>query len=297
MLVLVASPQLAAAARATVLLWPTPSADPLIDAAAQEIGRSDRLQVLPLSAVLPLLKDKDADHDVTGRLTALYEGARQAVLALDHETAARKLDEALELVSSSFVAIYDPPLVAQLHVLRGVVALGVSRPDRAREAFLAARRADENLVLDAHYSPQVRQAFEQSREEGASRATPEPAQIRRVLGMLPHASLAAAIVADPPRNDTILLKALVYDASGDGYAAADSQTLSARSLAEGQTAARALGRRLRGMLEHRLPKPKPTPALPAVVMRATPSRASRGAPRRGTSAGTFGQRPRCSWER
>jgi hypothetical protein len=250
-----------------ILLLADSDPSQLVDLAARQLGQSPRLQVIPLAALSPLMQQRDAERNLLARITALREESRQALLALADERATTKLDEALALAQGGFVRFYEPALLAQLHLLRAIAALNQARPELAREDFLRAHQLDGALVLDAHYSPQVRQAFDQALAHGPTpSAPPASGEAARLLELQPEARWAVVLAADAPQASTLLIKGLVLERGSPHYTLIEASSISLAPAAAAQQRARELGAKLRGWFDARLapallatPSPAPRP--------------------------------------
>lgn len=257
-----------------ILLLADSDPSQLVDLAARQLGQSPRLQVIPLAALSPLMQQRDAERNLLARITALREESRQALLALADERATTKLDEALALAQGGFVRFYEPALLAQLHLLRAIAALNQARPELAREDFQRAHQLDGALVLDAHYSPQVRQAFDQALAHGPlPSAPPASGEAARLLELQPEARWAVVLAADAPQASTLLIKGLVLERGSPHYTLIEASSISLAPAAAAQQRARELGAKLRRWFDARLappvvrPAPSPAPRPRSVAAR------------------------------
>jgi len=231
------------------------------------LNTSPRLTVLSATAVVPLLRQADLADDSVRKASDLHEQGRQALLALDHDRAHRLLEEARQLLEHSSAWLYEPELVAQVHLLRGVVAVRAARPDLARQAFIAAHHMDPALELDAHYSPQVRSAFEQTVASAPPAPAPSAKQLARIASVVPHTNFALVITVDEIHGQPTLLKALTFEKRQKAYVEVDSEQIPSASGASGGLvqSAQALGQRLKRQLESRLLGPASRPFLAATL--------------------------------
>ncbi len=276
-LIVIALPYLASAAPATrrdTASRPTPSAPAahpklllvtqttaeaakLVAAVVGEVGASERYGTRPLSALTPLLRQQDTSARVIARAAVLLELARKAMLALDHPLAQQKLDEARAILRSGFVELYEPTPLAQVELLRGVVALNRARPDLARTAFTEALHLDPTLAPDAHYRPQVRAAFAEAKTKRPSAPIPRPALITRALAKLAHGRRALVVAGARGEGGLVVLRALQLATSG-GYGEVEALTLTA-SDADALARAKSFGAKLRRGLEQHFPAPATQP--------------------------------------
>lgn len=236
-----------------ILLLTAADPSPLVDQTARELGQSSRFQVIPLAAIAPLLRQRDAENGVAPRLAALREASHQALLSLADEQAARQLDQALTLAYDAFVRFYDPAALAQLHLLRAIAALNQARPDLARDDFRRARQLDSRFTLDAHYSPQVRAAFEEALTHGPPTSDPpSTAELTRLLALQPQARAVLVLAADRPQPGTLLIKGLLLERGGSRLTLAEADSIGVEPADSAQRQARSFGAKLRGWLEARL---------------------------------------------
>lgn len=253
-----------AATQTTVIVVSPGRAAPLSEAATAELARGRHFKLLTVSALVPLARQRDAAKSVMTKAGTLRELGRQALLALDHETAAQKLTEALDLLDTSLVRFYDPRFLADILVLRGIVSLRMSRPELARESFAAAHHLDPRYKLDAHYSPQVRNAFADAAASAPTSAAPTSSQLASLVELAPHARLAVVLAIDQGTTDHLALQALLFDPDKRDYVGIESEDVTTADPEKQRSAARTLGRRLAATLDARF-APPPTAALSALT--------------------------------
>lgn len=236
-----------------VLTQAAPGTAALVATIADRLGRSSRYALQPLAALRPFLRQHDAQTQLVSKATALREKARQAMLALDHLKAGEQLDAARALLEKSFIAFYEPTTLAELDLLRGVVALQRTRPDLARSAFTQALHLDPTLKPDAHYSPQVRAAFADARKRLPERPVPAANEVGRLLAQLPGGRWAVVLSGERSSGGLLVVRALTYEPKKHAYGGIEALAVAvgpdARSRAE------TFGARLRAALEARLPAP------------------------------------------
>lgn len=253
-----------AANQPAVIVVTTGGATPLDEAATAELARGRHFKLLTVSALVPLAKQRDAANSVMARAGDLREHGRQALLALDHETAANKLAEALAILDKSLVRFYDPRFLADILVLRGIASLRMSRPELARESFAAAHQLDPKFKLDAHYSPQVRNAFEDAVGSAPTSAAPTSSQLAALVELAPHAQLAVVLATDHGTTDHLALQALLFDPQKRDYVGIESEDVTTADPVKQRAAARSLGGRLAATLDQRFAPPS-TAALTALT--------------------------------
>lgn len=253
----------------------------LLGRVREQLTRTSRFGVKPLAALRPLMRQRDRASGRPAKAAALVEEARRAMLALDHATALQRLDQALALMRESFVRFYDPSRLAQVHLLRGVAAFNATRPDHARREFRTAHHLDDSLTLDAHYRPQVRQAFEQALRNAPPRPEPPGEAVGAALELVEHGQLALVLLSATDSTGQIQLRALVYDPQRKGYARVESAIVPQDAK---PAAAARFGKRLREQLEARFAPPATAPSSRPVAHRPDLVRAPEPASRPTTRA-------------
>lgn len=234
----------------------TPKTAKLVAAVIAEVGKSERYDARPLSALTPLLRQHDDAARVLSRASALREEARKAMLALDHPKAQQRLDAALAILRAGFVELYEPSRVAQIELLRGVVALNRARPDLARVAFTEALHLDPTLAPDAHYRPQVRAAFAEAKRKRPARPIPRAELIARALAKISSGRRALVVAGAAGEGGLVVLRALQLVPGGKGYGEIEALTLSADD-DKAEARAKAFAVKLRAGLELHYPRPTP----------------------------------------
>jgi hypothetical protein len=223
--------------------------------ALAELARSERYQTLLLAAAGPLLRQADDAARAKERSRALIEEGRQALVALDHALARRKLGEALAVLEKSFVRHYDPRALAEVRVLLGVAALEVARPDLARQEFVEAHHLDPSFKLDAHYSPQVRAAFAEAAQNLPAAPTPPADDLAR-LARLTGAPVVLVLSLEPA-GERALERGALFLARSARIIAVESRLVDVRTGPAAAAGARALGAELRKRAEAHYPLPAP----------------------------------------
>jgi len=247
-----ASPASAPTKPALVVVLPgDPQQGRLLAPIEAEVARSERYRLLPLPALLPLMRQADEAGQVRTRATALIEEGRQALVALDHTLAKSKLASALQVLEQSFVRHYDAHHLAEVHVHLGILALQGARPDLARQEFVDALHLAPTFKLDAHYSPQVRTAF----AEAAQALPPRPAPSRGDLGRLLRlaGARAALVLSVGPAGDRALLQGAVFLQARGAYTGVESVLID--PAASPEAGGRSLGLQLRRAVEPLYPAP------------------------------------------
>ncbi|MCA9665861.1 MAG: hypothetical protein KC503_09745 [Myxococcales bacterium] len=172
-----------------------------------ELSKSKRMRVVPLRALLPAMRSHDRQRRVLERAKALRLRGRQATIALDHPKAAKVLGEARQLLDGSFVRYYDPRRIARIEVLVGVAAMQSVEPDQARDAFVRALHLDPSLTLTAHYSPQVRAAFNSAKSSLPPAPAPTATDLLRVVELADARALL--LVRGEAQDGTLLLSTML----------------------------------------------------------------------------------------
>ena len=188
----------------------------------QTLRESKRYRLLPVDALLPLMRQQDQRAQLRKRAGAMIEAGRAALVALEHERARHHFTEAARLLEDGFVRIYDPRQLAQTRVLLGVAAMQAARPDLAHEAFIAALHLDPALKLDAYYSPQVRRVFQQAADSLPPRPVP-PSTLLAKLAKLAQTSLL--VIAKGEQADTVTrrLTVVFYRANNKRFSEPQTQ--------------------------------------------------------------------------
>lgn len=186
------------------------SSEVAMEAIIDALAVARRYRPQRLEALLPLMRRKDAARDINGALTRGSQWARQAMLALDWPAAAKRLDEALKICAGSFLSLYDPRRVANVHVMRGTVALQRAQPEKARLHFKAALHLAPQLKLNAYHSPQVRAAVTETRRALPARPLPSAALLQRILELTNEAPRALVLSSEPKAGGRVLLKATLF---------------------------------------------------------------------------------------
>ncbi|MFH1131914.1 MAG: hypothetical protein V1754_11305 [Pseudomonadota bacterium] len=223
----------------------------ILSSVLDELSKSDNFNVLQFSALISLLRQKDETNKTLSRVNELCEQARISMLKLDHRMSKEKFQKALELLERSFVRYYDPNLIAQVHILRGVAALYMARPDLARQAFVTARHFDNKLELDSHFSPQVRAAFEQAISSLPPRPAPPPDSMASVVDLVPGTKFAIVLSADPSETNHTLVKSLLFERKSKSYSSVESHNFISSEALSVDTNAKEFSRKLRTLLNNR----------------------------------------------
>ncbi|MBW2731174.1 MAG: hypothetical protein JRH20_02210 [Deltaproteobacteria bacterium] len=186
------------------------SSEAALEAIIDVLSGAKRYHIQRLEALLPLMRRKDQARQITTALMRGNQEARQAMLALDWTTATSRLDEALKLCAASFLPLYDPTRVANLHVMRGTVALQRAQPENARLHFKAALHLAPQLKLNAFHSPQVRAAVAETRTNLPARPLPSPSLLKRILELAGGPPEALVLSSERKAGDRVLLKATLF---------------------------------------------------------------------------------------
>jgi hypothetical protein len=233
------------------VLVPAPGTGALLAPVEQRLRSEPRLRVVPLNSLLPMLRQADAAQGLSRRASEDVERGRKALLTLDLATARKRLQQALVLLRGGFIRYYDARRVAQVEVLLGVVTLHEARPDRARQHFVAARQLDPSFELDAHYSPQVRQAFKQAGQSPPPAPLPPPADLRRIAAVA-EAKMVVVVSLQRAGGQDHLQGSLYVEPRG-AYVEVESRPVDLGRKDAARVEAAALGDQLAKLLQARLP--------------------------------------------
>lgn len=250
-----------AAEKPALLVLPSGAAQDarLLSATAAELGCSVRYRLLLVAGLLPLMREADERAQVRRRATALEEEGRQLLVGLDHERAKVKLEAALQVLEQGFVRYYDPPALAQVHLLLGMWALDRARPDLAQREFEEAHQLDPALIPGPHYSPQVRAAFEQASRGTAARPAPSSEELRKLLRV--SGAPAVVVLGVDPAGERTLLRGAVYSSTSVSYVGVESLLVDVTSEDSRGRGALALGTQLRRLAEPLYPAPASLPVV------------------------------------
>jgi len=231
----------------------------LFGPARDELSRTERCRVVPLQALIPLMRQADVRADVRGRAMPLVEEGRRALVALDHARARTKFTKALEVLQQSFIDHYDPRAEAQVHLLLGIVSLREARPELALQEFVKVHHLDPGFKLDAHYSPQVRATFRESSRNLPPSPVPSTGDLGRIVD-LAKARLALVFSVHQAGERNLIQGSLFLKRTA-AYTKVESRLINPADANSARDQAHALGARLRRLVESELP----APARPAKV--------------------------------
>jgi len=223
----------------------------LLEVADVEFVRTERYRVILLAALLPLMRQADDAAKVRMRATVLVEEGRQALVALDHNRAKDNFLAALSLFEKSFIRYYDPRLVAEVRVLLGVTALHMARPDWAYQEFVEAHHLAPTFKLDAHYSPQVRSAFNEAGQKMSPPPAPSTEDLHRIVRLAE--SRVALVLSVESTGERELIKGALYLDDKRSYTGVESRLVNPADGSSISTEARALGIQMRKMVERYFP--------------------------------------------
>ena len=229
----------------------------LLGAVEERLMTSDRFRLVPLTGLVPLMQQEDARAGLRTRGARLVEEGRKAMVALDRETALARLGEARDLYGKGFVRYYDPRVLAQVHLLLGVLALEHQvRPDLARQELVEVHHLDPGFTLDAHYSPAVRAAFQDAARGLPPRPTPPAADLRRLTALC--GARAALVLTVQDTGEQGLAQGSLYLREKNAFTRVESRLLDTTDTARQRRQAAALGDLLLAALEaHYLAPKKP----------------------------------------
>jgi hypothetical protein len=220
----------------------------------REIAKSERIRLVLLGALQPLMRQADERSNIRGRTGVVVEEGRKALMALDHDLARQKLSGALSDLERSYMRYYDPRVQAQVRVLLGVISLEIARPDLARQEFVEALQLDPTLNLDAHYSPQVRTAFSEALQNAPPPSAPSTENLHRLVKL---ATAKGALVLSLERNgEQVLLKGALYLDEKGSYIGVESRLVNTAQSSLTGSEAVALGVQMRRMVDAHFPAPK-----------------------------------------
>jgi len=230
----------------------------LLQGVEEKLLSSRRYRIVLLQGLVPLMQQADSRAGVRTKAAELTEEGRKAMVALDQALAQARLTEALKLLRASFVRYYDPRVLAQVHLLLGALFLEhQARPDLARQQFNEVHHMDAGFTLDAHYSPRVRTAFDESRRSLPPELAPPPEDVKR-LATLAGASVAMVLTVQGAGEQSLVQGSLFLVDKGV-YTRVESRLVPVADPKRAKAQTAALGLQLDGMLEAHFPAPKPSP--------------------------------------
>ena len=239
----------------------------LLAPAEEAIHQSSRYRVVLLRALVPLMRQADTQNAVQQRAAALIEEGRKAVVSLDHALAKERLTETVQLLEQSFIRYYDPGPLAQAHLLLGVTALQIARPDQARVEFVAAMHLDPTLKLDAYYSPQVRQLFNEATFQLPPRPPPSTGELSRIAALANAPAILVLSVQEA--GEQSLLQGALFIGKQGAYTGVESKLVPVDTPVASRLLAQQLGAQLRLRLEAEFPPPL-GPAVKAIATTPPP---------------------------
>jgi hypothetical protein len=227
----------------------------LLGRVEEQLMASDRFRLVPLPGLVPLMQQEDAKAGLRTKGAELMEEGRKAMVALDKETALARLNEARGLYRKGFVRYYDPRVLAQVHLLLGVLALEhQARPDLARQELVEVHHLDPGFTLDAHYSPAVRAAFQDAARGLPPRPAPPPEDLERLTRLA--GARAGLVLTIQDTGEQSLVQGSLFLQEKGAYTKVESRLLDTSDPGRQKRQAGALGALLLAALEAHYPAPK-----------------------------------------
>jgi tetratricopeptide (TPR) repeat protein len=208
------------------------------------------------------------------------DAGRAAEMGLQWAAAEAAYRRALDALDEAVVRLFDPELVARLHLALGAVAFHQEQRTAAHDEFRRALSLWPTLEPEKSYNPQVRAAFDVARGKvppGKGPKAPPPAPVPPAppptvteVGRLAAAAGAGVVVVveEEAAAGRQALRASLYSAARRAYVAVET-----RALAGGAPAAvdhEALAGRVLEALDGLFPPPRaPQPATQAATQPAT----------------------------
>jgi hypothetical protein len=230
-----------------VLLIPQKQAKQATARVAFALSNSRRYRIRTLAALRPAMRLRD--RSLLERASVFRKQGKKAMLALDHEKAEKAFDAAIKMLEGGFIRYYDPHPLAELYLLKGVVALQRAQPMSVTRSFTRALHLDESFKLGSFYSPQVRNHFAEARKQLPPKPMPAPSELRRLIALDSTIEMALVVTSEGQLGGN-LLKTLLFDGKKRAIASVETVLLGAHDqLARAQE----LGARLKKQLEQRFP--------------------------------------------
>lgn len=172
------------------------------------------------------LKTRDQKQGVLDEAGRLLKDGRELHMGLNLWEAAELYRQAIEKLEQGFVRYYDPGRLAEPVLQLGVALLQLNEKDKARKVFMRAAALAPALQLsEGYYSPSVRKAFLQAREElgPLQPGIPPPRELSR---MCAAAELSGMIVVSlESLGDRPLLRIALFDAKNRRFVAVETAVL------------------------------------------------------------------------
>jgi hypothetical protein len=200
-------------------------AQPAVEKAREEFSKLP-LQWVGRDELNRTLKAQDRKEGILDEAGRLFKDGRELHMGLKLWEAAELYRQAIEMLEQGFVRYYDSGRLAEPVLQLGVALLHLNRKDKARKAFMRAAALAPALQLsEGYYSPSVRKAFKQAKEElGALHpGIPPPKELAR---MCKSAGLSGMIVVSLERlGDRPLLRIALFDAQKNRFVAVETAVL------------------------------------------------------------------------
>lgn len=230
----------------------------LLQNVEDQLLTSRHYRIVLMQGLVPLMQQADNQAAIRSKSAQIIEEGRQAMVALDQALALSRLTAARDLLAQSFVRYYDARILAQVHLLLGVVYLEQqARPDLARQEFVEVHQLDSSFALDAHYSPRVRTAFTEAEHNLPQQPVPPPDDVERLARLA--GATAAMVLTVQEAGEQSLVQGSMFLAERGAYTTVESRLVSVTDADRSQRQTTALGGQLRRMLEVRFPLPGPPP--------------------------------------
>jgi tetratricopeptide (TPR) repeat protein len=207
-------------------------ARPAVDKAQEEFSTLP-LRWMVRDELNRTLKAQDRKQGILDEAGRLFKDGRELHMGLKLWEAAELYRQAIEKLEQGFVRYYDPGRLAEPVLQLGVAFLQLNQKDKARKSFMRAAALAPALQLsEGYYSPSVRKAFLQAKEElGVLRpGIPPPKELAR---MCVAAELSGMIVVSlESLGDRPLLRTALFDAERSRFVAVETAVLEESTAAE-----------------------------------------------------------------
>jgi hypothetical protein len=200
-------------------------ARPVLEKAREEFSTLP-LKLVGRDELNQTLKAQDHQQGILDEAGRLLKDGRELHMGLKLWEAAELYRQAIEKLEQGFVRYYDPGRLAEPVLQLGVALLQLNQKDKAHKAFMRTIALAPALQLsEGYYSPSVRKAFKQAKEElgPLQPGIPSPKELARVGKA---AGLSGMIIVSLERlGDRSLLRVALFDAKRDSFVAVETAVL------------------------------------------------------------------------